>query len=67
MVSIRKEIHTSASPGQAWDGNGCRFVRTRDFLPDEARDDVVPLVEGGCDAFRRNVDRTLESTGEVSQ
>ncbi len=121
MASIRKEIHTSASPGQAWDafrdiralhtrllpgfvvdaqqepserivtfGNRMERLRTsivfegivltvepgRHHHPgdganadcgQESDDDVIPLLEGGCGAFRRNVDRTLESTGEVSQ
>jgi hypothetical protein len=34
--------------------SGCRFVWISDFLPDEATEKVLPLVEAGCHALHRN-------------
>lgn len=53
----------SASMQITPEDEGCRFAWISDFLPDELRDDLVPLAEAGCDAFRRNVDRILGHAG----
>jgi hypothetical protein len=45
----------SASMEIAPDGQGSRFIWTSDFLPDEAAEGVLPLVEAGCAALQRNL------------
>ena len=50
--------HHHASMQIAPDGSDrCRFVWISDFLPDEARAFVEPLVDAGCAAIARNLRR----------
>ena len=50
--------HHHASMQIAPDAGGCcRFVWISDFLPDEARAFVEPLVDAGCAAIARNLRR----------
>jgi hypothetical protein len=58
----------SASMQIVPEGDGCRFVWISDFLPDEVKSTIEPLVAAGCDAFRLNVDeRTQAQSGQTGR
>lgn len=38
-------------------GQRCRFVWISDFLPNEVAASVAPLVEAGCQAIKRNLEK----------
>jgi Polyketide cyclase / dehydrase and lipid transport len=46
----------SASMQIVPDGDGSRFVWVSDFLPDDVRAGVEPLVTAGCEALKTNLD-----------
>lgn len=52
--------HHSASMQIVEDGPACKFVWVSDFLPDEAAANVAPLVDAGCRAIKRNLERAFQ-------
>ena len=57
VVGGRFEHHHASMQIVPDPGGGCRFVWISDFLPDEARSFVQPLVDAGCAAIARNLHR----------
>ena len=49
--------HHNASMQIVPAGEGLTFVWTSDFLPDEAAARIEPLVDAGCEAIKRSLER----------
>ena len=59
VYTVRHEAyaHHSASMQVVADPAGCRFLWVSDFLPDELAAKVGPLMEAGCQALRKHLER----------
>jgi hypothetical protein len=57
VVGGRFEHHHASMRITPAEGERCRFEWISDFLPDEARSFVEPLVDAGCAAIVRNLRR----------
>lgn len=57
VVGGRFEHHHASMQIVPDEGSRCRFVWISDFLPDEARSFVEPLVDAGCAAIQRSLRR----------
>src|SRR5579863_157405 len=59
VYTVRHEAyaHHSASMQVVADPAGCRFLWVSDFLPDDLAARVEPLMEAGCQALRKHLER----------
>ncbi|HEV2269314.1 MAG TPA: SRPBCC family protein [Steroidobacteraceae bacterium] len=59
VYTVRHEAyeHHSASMQIVTDPVGCRFLWISDLLPDELAAKVGPLMEAGCQALKKNLER----------
>lgn len=69
VYTVRHELyaHHSASMQIVPDRAGCRFIWVSDFLPDERAAIVEPLIDAGCLALKRHLERRDPSSASRSR